>query len=244
MTPLLETQDLGLQAAGRWLLRGLDWQVLPGQRWCVIGRNAAGKSTLLRALAGLGVPQRQGSVAWQGRDQAGWSALDAASARAYAPQHLVDRFALSVTRLLALSRVNAQAPSAAGLLAALDASHLAERNITELSGGERQRVALAQCAAQGAPLWLLDEPVSFQDPAHQGLVAQWLTRSAPADGASAWVASAHDVNWIARSATHVLALYGEGRWTAGPCADMLNAELLRQVYGCDWREAAGVWVPI
>ncbi len=247
---LLETHGLGLHAAGRCLLQGLDWQVLPGQRWCLIGRNAAGKSTLLRALAGLAVPQRSGRIRWQGRDQADWSAADAAFLRAYAPQHPADRFALSVGRLLALSQVRSGLVDVLALLAGLDAGHLAERSLAQLSGGERQRIALAQAAAQGAALWLLDEPVSFQDPAHQGLLADWLRDFAcaragtgPGDsGDRAWVASAHDINWTLRSASHVLALLGDGGWVAGPVAEIIQAPLLRQVYGCDWRDAGGVWV--
>ena len=83
-TPLLETRGLSLRAAGRPLVEGLDWQVHAGERWCVIGRNAAGKSTLLRALAGLAVPERQGQVRWLGRAQVDWPVADAAWARAYA----------------------------------------------------------------------------------------------------------------------------------------------------------------
>ena len=60
--PLLQACGLSLHAAGRCLLQDLDWQVHPGERWCVIGRNAAGKSTLLRALAGLPVPERSGEL--------------------------------------------------------------------------------------------------------------------------------------------------------------------------------------
>ncbi|OYU82437.1 MAG: ABC transporter ATP-binding protein, partial [Burkholderiales bacterium PBB5] len=102
---MLETQGLGLRAAGRPLVEGLDWQVNAGERWCVIGRNAAGKSTLLRALAGLAVPERQGSVRWLGRPQADWPAAAAAWARAYAPQQALARYPLSVQRLLELSPV-------------------------------------------------------------------------------------------------------------------------------------------
>ena len=240
--PLLETRGLALQAAGRCLVAGLDWQVHAGERWCVIGRNAAGKSTLLRVLAGLPVPQRSGEIRWLGRPQADWPIADAACLRAFAPQHPADRFPLAVQRLLELSRVRPGAPDPGAVLAALDAAHLAPRGVLQLSGGERQRVALAQCALQGAPLLLFDEPVSFQDPAHQGLVARWLAALAPPDGATAWIASAHDVNWIARAATHVLALLGDGRWAAGRCDQMIGASTLREVYGCEWRDAAGVWV--
>ena len=63
-TLLLETRALSVRAAGRALVDDLDWRVHAGERWCVIGRNGAGKSLVLRALAGLGVPGRSGEVLW------------------------------------------------------------------------------------------------------------------------------------------------------------------------------------
>ena len=240
--PLIEARGFSLHAAGRALLQDLDWCVRPGERWCVIGRNAAGKSTLLRALAGLPVPQRAGELRWLGRRQSDWLPADAAWLRAYAPQQCVDRFPISVARLLALSTVRPGPHRADALLAALDAADLAARPVRQLSGGERQRIALAQCAIQGAPLLLMDEAVSFQDPAHQSQLARWLVALVPPGGEAALVVSAHDVNWIARVATHVLALLGGGRWRAGACSEMLDAGLLQQVYGCRWRETGGVWV--
>jgi iron complex transport system ATP-binding protein len=238
--PLLATEHLTL-ATTRDLVRDLDWQVLPGQRWCILGRNAAGKSTLLRALAGIGEPgiAQRGSVRWQVRAQRDWSALDAATLRAFMPQQVVDRFPITVARLLELSIVRPRIDLHA-TLTALDLAPLAQRPVLELSGGERQRVALAQTALQGAPLWLLDEPVAFQDPAHQAQVAQWLAASLPPD--HAFVISAHDVNWIARVATHVLALLPGGGCEQGQAAAMLNASLLERVYGCAWREVGGMWV--
>jgi iron complex transport system ATP-binding protein len=239
--PLLATKGLTLAAAGRELVRALDWQVQPGQRWCVIGRNAAGKSTLLRALAGIGEPgvAQRGSVQWQGGMQRDWSALDAASLRAFMPQQAVDRFPITVARLLELSVVRPRHDTRA-VLAALDIETLAMRPVLELSGGERQRVALAQTVLQGAPLLLLDEPVAFQDPAHQALVASWLGRGLSVD--HALVLTAHDVNWIARVATHVLALLPDGSSEQGQAKVMLNAALLERVYACAWREVGGVWV--
>ena len=240
-TALLEARGLVLQAAGRPLVDGLDWSVNAGERWCVIGRNGAGKSLVLRALAGLGVPQRSGEVLWQGRAQSAWPVAAAAALRALMPQQAQDRFGLTVERVLALSEV-AGAATAAGvaeLMTALDIAALAPRRVDQLSGGERQRVALAQCAMQGAALMLLDEPVSFQDPAHQQVVGRWL-----ADSGRAWVASAHDPSWIARVATHVLALFGDGTWEAGPVSSVLCAEVLERTYGCAWRSVEGAWLPL
>ncbi len=240
-TPILRTQGLALHA-GRCLVQGLDWQVLPGQRWCLMGRNASGKTSLLRALAGLSVPRCEGQVWWQERPQAAWAADQAARFRAYAPQQSSDRFAISVGRLLALSREGLDTPEQAGLLSDLHLADLRQRPVQALSAGERQRVALAQCALQGAPLLLMDEPVSFQDPAQQVAVARWLQARVPLHSPRALVCSAHDVNWIARVASHVLALDGQGGWFAGPLAEVLTAPRLRQIYGCDWQRQGDTWV--
>ena len=243
--PLLEARALTVHAAGRVLVDALDWRVHAGERWCVIGRNGAGKSLVLRALAGLGVPQRTGDVLWQGRPQQDWPVGAAAAVRALMPQQAQDRFALTVERTLVLSEVVAPLAGStllAELMAALDIAALALRRADQLSGGERQRVALAQCAVQGAALMLLDEPVSFQDPAHQQVVGRWLT-TAVAAGAAAWVASAHDPSWIGRVATHVLALFGDGRWKAGPVGEILSAPVLERTYGCGWRQVDGTWLP-
>jgi iron complex transport system ATP-binding protein len=239
---LLAAEALSLRSGDRLLVQGLDWQVRRGERWCVIGRNASGKSTLLRALAGLDVPSRSGSVRWLGREQRQWSPADAATVRAFMPQQAQDRFALPVARLLTLCTVVPGARDLGATLAALDADALASRSVLELSGGERQRVALAQAALQGAPLLLLDEPVAFQDPAHQLQVAAWLSAAPPS---SAQVISAHDINWISRIATHVLALLddGMGGWRAGPTDELLDAALLEQVYRCHWRSVQGLWLP-
>jgi len=243
--PLLETRALTVRAAGRALVERLDWRVHAGERWCVIGRNGAGKSLVLRALAGLGVPGREGEVLWRGRAQHEWPVGTAATLRALMPQQAQDRFALTVERTLALSEV-AGSPTlrVSELMTALDIGSLASRRADQLSGGERQRVALAQCAVQGAALMLLDEPVSFQDPAHQQVVGRWLVEAVPAQGGrQAWVASAHDPSWIARVATHVLALVGDGRWRAGPVDQILSAPVLEQTYGCAWRSVEGAWLP-
>ena len=240
---LLETRALTVRAAGRALVDRLDWRVHAGERWCVIGRNGAGKSLVLRALAGLSVPERAGEVLWQGRPQQDWPVGAAASTRSLMPQQAQDRFALTVERTLALSQLveSTARERASELMSALDIDALATRRADQLSGGERQRVALAQCAMQGATLMLLDEPVSFQDPAHQQLVGRWLCDAAI--GEHAWVASAHDPSWIARVATHVLALFGDGRWQAGTVAQILSAPVLERTYGCAWRSVEGAWIP-
>jgi len=53
---MITTRQLALCAGGRVLVQGLDWTVAAGECWSIIGRNGAGKSMFLRALAGLRTP--------------------------------------------------------------------------------------------------------------------------------------------------------------------------------------------
>ncbi len=255
MTAVLQVQDLQLKAAGRTLVQGLSFTVQPGERWCVIGRNAAGKSTLLRALAGLAT----GGASEQAlrRTHAGQAHVAPivygarGTRRAYMPQSAQDRFDLTVREFIALQPSMALSAAqlqvrCAALGSALDIAPLLDRPITQLSGGERQRVGLAAVAAQEAPLWLLDEPVSFQDPAHQRMVAQWLrAQSYQASGLVpqvAMVMSAHDMTWVQSVATHLVAARADRRWVTGPIGDILDAQLLRDTFDCDWRRVGGVWM--
>jgi len=101
----LHVQGLTLSAGGRTLVKALDFEAHPGERWCVIGRNAAGKSTLLRALAGLGVPGQQGRISLGGDAQVLADPARAAGLRAWLAQAASDRFELTVAELLALRGV-------------------------------------------------------------------------------------------------------------------------------------------
>lgn len=250
--PLLEARGLGVSVADRLLVRSLDWRCKAGECWAIIGRNGAGKTRLLRALAGLDAPEVSGELLWQGRTAHSWAAADAALARAFMPQQRQDRFSMPVWRLLALSRPMSAREEAspgseeqarvAALLDALGIRHLAGRDVLRLSGGERQRVALAQCMLQGAPMMLLDEPVSFQDPSHQWQVGLLLRRHA-ARGEAGIVLTAHDLNWVGRVATHVLALHADGSWSAGPADEMIDPAVLECVYECRWRRVGALVMP-
>ena len=261
--PPLSVTNLRLDAAGRVLLQNLGFSAQAGERWCVIGRNAAGKSTLLRALAGLHAPSA-GQVA--------------AAKPAYLPQATSDRFELSVreyvqlhvqglrhaqlpTQTMPIQAAGQRAdvdvgagagaaksmPSADPLAAhcqALDIAHLMDRPITQLSGGERQRVGLAAVAAQNAALWLLDEPVSFQDPAHQGVVGRWLLAQSSAPNPKAIVMTAHDMAWVQSYATHLIAIYDDMTLTLGKISDILDEKLLHDTFACQWRQVGSVWVVV
>ena len=237
-TPRLEVEGLDVVAAAGQppLARQLTFGLQPGERLGLIGRNGVGKSTLLRQLAGLlPLAGHAASVRLNGQTLPDLSPERLALLRTLMPAQPRDRFNLSVLALLDLSQRKTDATTAHEALRLVDAWELRDRPVLNLSAGERQRVGLAQALVQGASLLLLDEPVAFQDPGHQTLVGTVL-ENLPDRGV---VFCAHDVNWVARFATHVLGLgaqHSAPGWTFGLCEQALQPDHLRSLYGCEWTE--------
>ncbi len=231
---LLRLRAGQLRAGTQCLVRELRLDLEPGQRWALIGRNGAGKSTLLRLLAGLGEPG-DASLELAGEPLRTLSPARLARLRGYMPALPHDRFGISVLDALMLGQREPDEPRALHWLQAVDALELARRSLLRLSSGERQRVALAQALAQEAAWLLLDEPVSFQDPRHQASLARLLREHVEPGGPRALVFSAHDLNWVAAVATHVLALLPDGAWTAGEASQILCEPTLRRAYDCAWQ---------
>ncbi|MES2830522.1 MAG: ABC transporter ATP-binding protein [Pseudomonadota bacterium] len=236
---LLQVADLHLRAGERVLVSELNWAVLPGQCWCVIGRNGAGKSTLLQTLVGMRVPYA-GTVRLKSRALSDWPLLALARERAYLPQGRSDAFGYRVIESILTARhpyhangywdSDADYRAAQASLQALDVADLAERDIRTLSGGERQRVAIAAVVAQDTQLILLDEPANALDLGHQVSVMALLAKLCRDSGKTVVMVS-HDLNLARGVASHALLLMDEGRWHAGPVAEVMQASLLSACLG-------------
>jgi iron complex transport system ATP-binding protein len=237
--PLFAARRLTLAVAGRTLVRDLDWQAGPGECWSIIGRNGAGKSTLLRTLAGLQAPDG-GAVELRGRPLAAWPLTDLARERAYLAQSRHDAFAYTALETVLAARHPYHANrywensddhlAAMDALAAMEAAHMAARDVRTLSGGERQRVAIAALLAQDTPLLLLDEPANALDLAHQVSVMGLLARLCRERDKTV-VTIGHDLTLAHGISTHALLLYGDGRWRTGPVDDVMQPALLGDALG-------------
>ncbi len=246
-TPLLEVRGLCLRAGPKPLLEDLALSVEPGQFWAVVGANGVGKTTLLRALAGL-APPRAGSVELLGRALAAWSAAEAARHRGFLPQQLEPFFGISVLQAALLGRhphlhgrrwtlweSDDDVAIAQDALAQVGLQGFEDRDMASLSGGERQRAAIACLLAQAPRLFLLDEPLAHLDLQHQhGVMGLLRARAGDAPG-RAVVASVHDLSLAARFATHALVMGGAGRVVAGPAAEVLTEATLSAAFGCPVR---------
>ncbi|MGW2601188.1 ABC transporter ATP-binding protein [Streptomyces klenkii] len=235
----LAARDLTLAYEDRTVVDGLDLAVPDGEVTIVIGPNACGKSTLLRALGRLLKPAR-GTVLLDGEDLARIPTRTIAQSLGLLPQTPVAPEAITVADLVARGRQphqrwwqqwsEADERAVADAMARTDTTALAERSVDELSGGQRQRVWIAMALAQETDLLLLDEPTTYLDISHQVEVLDLVRRLNRERGRTV-VAVLHDLNQAARYADHLVAMKAGRIVAQGRPADIVTADLVREVFG-------------
>lgn len=229
---LLAARDLTLQVAGRRLCQGLDFAVLAGQSWAILGLNGAGKTTLLHTLAGLRAPA-SGAVELGGKFLRCYSPRELALRRGLLEQSSFDAFPSTVLETALVGRhphlsrwaweTRADEAAAWSALEAVGLADFAQRDAQTLSGGERRRLALATLLAQDPALLLLDEPTASLDLHHQVAMLD-LLRDLQQRGKTL-VMVLHDLTLAARYCDHVILLDGAAS-QCGPAAELLRPERL------------------
>jgi iron complex transport system ATP-binding protein len=246
---MLATAKLTIRAGERELVAGLDLALAPGECWALLGRNGAGKSSLILALAGLRVPAA-GTIDIDGRRLSRWRRGDLARRIGILMQDDTPDFWGSALEYARLGRYpHAGAPwardgsgeaVARAWLERLDLAGRAGQPYVTLSGGERQRVRIAQLLVQDAALLLLDEPLSHLDLRHQVQVMEILAGCAR--GGKTVLMALHQPSLAARYCDHAVLLYDAGRSSAGTCGEMLTQSRLEALYQCRL-ESAGLSIP-
>lgn len=175
---------------------GLSLDVAPGEVVALLGPSGSGKSSLLRAVAGL-EPLSAGSVAWDGRDLAGVPVHRRGFGLMFQDGQLFPHrdVGANVAFGLEMAGVDRAARRArvAELLDVVGLAGFERRAVASLSGGERQRVALARSLAPRPRLLLLDEPLSALDRALRERLAGDVRSALTATGTtSLFVTHDHD----------------------------------------------------
>ena len=244
---MLQATGLGLRIGGRDLVRDLDIALQPGQCWALLGRNGAGKSSLVLALAGLRTAQA-GTVALEGRPLAAHRRGELARRIGVLLQDEQTDFWGSVFDYVMLgrfphsggtwSRDKEGAARARRWLAELDLADRSTQAYRTLSGGERQRARVAQILLQDPDILLLDEPLQHLDLRYQALVMRAL--SACAATGKTVLSALHEPGLAARHCGFCVLLYDAGRTSLGRSSDMLTQANLEALYQCRL-EADGAW---
>lgn len=223
----------------RVISEGLSVSIPDRSFTVIVGANACGKSTLLRALSRLIKPSK-GRVVLDGEAIGALPAKEVARRLGLLPQTSIAPEGITVADLVARGRYPHQKllkqwskEDEAAVVSAMEATRvtaLSHRLVDELSGGQRQRVWVAMVLAQETPLLLLDEPTTFLDITHQIELLELMSELNRRNGQTI-VAVLHDLNHACRFASHIIAMRDGAVVAEGAPRDIITAELVEKVFG-------------
>ena len=234
----LRAEDATLAYDRRVVAEHLTVEIPPDSFTVILGPNACGKSTLLRALSRLLAPAA-GLVVLDGKSIHEQPAKEVARTLGLLPQSSTAPEGITVASLVARGRYPHQKlirawrqedeDAVADAMHATGVHELAARPVAELSGGQRQRVWAAMTLAQETSILLLDEPTTYLDISYQIELLNLFARL-HRQGRTL-VAVLHDLNHAARYATHLIVMKAGQVIATGPPAEVLTADLVEHVYG-------------
>lgn len=234
----LYADTITLRYDERTISRELSVAIPDGAFTVIVGPNACGKSTLLRALSRLLAPAA-GQVILDGRSLRDLPPKEVARRLGLLPQSSSAPEGITVADLVARGRYPHQSflrqwskADEEAVIRAMEATRVAElsgRLMHELSGGQRQRVWIAMVLAQETPILLLDEPTTFLDIAHQ-IELMELLADLNAAGRTI-VAVLHDLNQACRYATHLIAMKNGAVLAEGQPSSIVTEQLVEEVFG-------------
>lgn len=223
------------------VLHGIDLDLTAGCVTAIVGANACGKSTLLRSIARLVVPQ-SGQVLLDGVSMHKMSSKNVAKRVGYLPQSAIAPEGITVLDLVSRGRhphrklwsrwSKEDTEAVAEALQLTGTDHLVERDVGALSGGQRQKVWIAMALAQQTDILLLDEPTTYLDINHQIEVLDLLS-DLNSRRETTVVMVLHDLNFSARYAD-VLVAMKEGRiYASGAVDEVFSEQTIRDVFGIE-----------
>lgn len=236
--PRLGAREVTIGYDKRVISERLSVQIPDDSFTVIVGPNACGKSTLLRALSRLLKPTA-GHVVLDGKAISSYKPKEVARRLGLLPQSSIAPEGITVADLVARGRYPHQkmirqwsSADEEAVVAAMEStgvSSLSARLVDELSGGQRQRVWVAMVLAQQTPLLLLDEPTTYLDIAFQMELLELFSDLHRAG--NTLVAVLHDLNHAARFATHIIAMKDGAVVAEGAPADVVTAEMVHDVFG-------------
>jgi len=233
----LEVNALNFAYTDKQVLDNISFEVKPGELLGLLGPNGVGKTTLLKCINKIHVPQA-GEIIVEGQRIDHLSEKSLAHHLSYVPQSTHSNFPVTVIDMVMIGRLPFMNFKVARkdkqvVFALLDEMGLVEmafNPINRLSGGERQRVFIARAIAQEPKVILLDEPTSNLDMKHQLEILKLLKRTIVEKNIAA-VMTVHDLNLAGLFCDKVLMLKDQKVHAYGPSCEVLTEENIEIVYG-------------
>ena len=244
----VSAQNLSVSYGRSTIVHSLSFGPLEGGTVVgLIGPNAAGKSTLVKAIAGIKKPTAGSVTISKGGTEL--TGRDRVEAIGYVPQDLLSSATLTAFESVMISArrrgVDGWDPleRTADVMHRLGITHLSDRLVSDMSGGQRQLVAVAQMLVREPSVMLLDEPTSALDLRHQVELLQLICDEVRGTDRVALVAI-HDLNLAARYCDELLVLKA-GRLVGQDTPHaVLTPDLLEDVYGFRARVLDDAGVPV
>ena len=238
---LLKVLGVDCYYESKKVLDGISFSIEEGDFVGLLGPNASGKTTLLRALS-RSLRPKVGAVYLNEREIYEMDGKEVARNVAVVPQDTGVHFDLTALDVVLMGRYphlerfkgegRRDIEIARRAMEITDTWELAERPISELSGGERQKVMIARALTQEPKVLLLDEPTSHLDIKNQ-LEIMDLLRSLSVEKGMAVLSVLHDFNLASRYCDSLILIGGGRIVSIGSVDEVLTRENIREVYGVD-----------
>jgi iron complex transport system ATP-binding protein len=225
----------------RPVVRDVSLSIGQGEFLSLVGPNGSGKTTFLRLLDRMLIPQH-GTILLNGQPLSRLPRPEIARRIAFVPQDNSVQFPFSVYDVVLMGRAphmrgmafeNAHDREVAlSVMSLTDISHLSSQPVTELSGGERQRVFIARALAQEPEVILLDEPNAHLDIAHQVETFR-IIKKLNADKHLTVVSVSHDLNLAASYSDRIAVMLCGSLVAAGTPDSVLTRERINEVFRTD-----------
>jgi len=237
----LYTENINIGYGENLIVKDLSVKIPDKKITTIIGANGCGKSTLLKAITRI-IPIRTGTIVLDGKDILKQDTKALAKKISILPQAPEGTDGITVGELVSYGRFPYQKGFgrhskkdyevidwALEVTGTMDYKY---RSIDSLSGGQRQRAWIAMALAQETDIIFLDEPTTYLDMAHQLEVLELLQRLNLQQQRTV-VMVLHDLNQAARFADYIIALKDGKIVKAGSCEEVLNKEVLMEVFNID-----------
>lgn len=237
LKPLIKVDGISFGYTQKTVLNDISLAIAEGEIVTLLGPNGCGKSTLIKIMLGLLRPA-EGSIFFNGENILQISPKFLAREIAYVPQTHISSFSYTVMDVVLMGRIphktfffrysKADMSIANDALDRLSIPHLANRAYTEISGGERQLTLIARALAQGARIFIMDEPASGLDYGNQLRLLDQIIKLSR-EGYT-FIKSTHSPEhalWIADRAIMIKngAIVADGK-----CDDVISTENLLHLY--------------